>query len=185
MNIEKKPTRKRGSRGFTIVELCIVLALLSIVGLLMTSFMTAFNIYTLQNQNRNDFLEEVSLVRDEMQSWLTNHDINGTTIQVNADWIGQVGSADQVVFTDGTFIFSYSDSQKNSVKTVESIKKITYEVFVYTPPQDADPGASYESSNRILKCTFTGYDINGNEYSQVMLFSLASDDTKFIFNGTN
>ena len=151
---------KNSRRGFTLVELCVVMALMSIAALMMISFTSAFQIKSTQIMARHEFLEDVSNVRDGMQIWISNHDYANSTVKVYPEIISN--ETDMVTFVDGEFRFKYSGAETRI--SANSIKSIDYAVY---------------SNNRILKCTFTGIDNYGREFSQTMLFSLSSGTAKF------
>ena len=151
---------KKARRGFTLVELCVVMALISIASLMMISFTSAFQIKSTQILARHEFLDEVSNVRDAMQIWISNHDYANSTVKVYPEIISN--ETDMVSFVNGEFCFKYSGAETRI--STERIKSIEYAVY---------------SNNRILKCTFTGIDNYGREFSQTMLFSLSSGTAKF------
>ena len=174
-----KPIRSN-KKAFTLVELCIVMALVSIVALLMTSFMAVFQPRVAQNQARHDFLDEVSLVREELRKWVTNAD-NGTVYVGEGNGYllyrktdDEAPISDYVDFSDGTLSFEYSsDKVADRDLSLSIIKAIEFEIYA---PDSAPQPSNYA---RILECTIFGVDVYGKSFSQSMYFSLSSSSGKF------
>lgn len=151
-------------RGFTLVELCVVMSLMSIAALLIVSFTSAFQVKVVQNQARHDFLDDVSNVREAMQNWIANNDSGNSGVVVSSQFPQYIQSGSNVViFTNEGFIFNCNGTSMQL--SADSITSVTYEVY---------------GNNRILKCTFTGKDALGKEFSQTMLFSLVSGNAQFV-----
>ena len=182
---------KTNKRGFTLVELCIVMALISVVAVLMTSFMAVFQTRTAQNTARHDFLDEVALVREQMGKWVEYVDVgvieNGVTLTVTSQdengniicrYNGEV-LANRVSFNEGVLKFFYDVSETPKTQlSLKAIKEITLKAYSPAPqtdpenPEELLPTAS--NSGKLLLCTLTGEDAFGTKFSQNLIFALDS-----------
>lgn len=160
---------KNARRGFTLVELCIVIALISIVMVLMISFLAVFRPRVVQNQIRQDFIDEVSRVRDELKRWVSNADVSVIYVEYGGFLLATNGlqsDPDAVVCfgETGLLEFKYSSSDHPNVSlNLDVIKTIELEIY----------------NSKLLKCTFTGEDTYGQELSQTMFFALMSSGGTF------
>lgn len=155
-------------KGFTLVELCVVIALIAIAMLLMTTFITSFQARSAQSAARHEFLDEISIVRDELQCWITTYDTYGNEVKVThaGTLVAHDNGTVSVNFVDSTFVFTYGNASEPRIINVKNIERIELSV-------------DDQSGGRLLKCTFIGCDPFGTEYSQSMLFSLSSTNAKF------
>ena len=190
---------KSNKKGFTLVELCIVIALIAIVLVLMTSFIAIFETRTAQNQARHDFIDEVSVVREKIFDWIDYNEYNdynaitGVIITIPSDTsencILERGTVNKIKFSESEgkykLGFEFTDQKYNSELTLEAIEEIVF--TVYDPAPAADPegeGAEEPAvttySGKILKCTLAGYDVFGTRFEQSFLIAVQRDEIKFI-----
>ena len=84
--------RKNG-RGFTVVELCVVLALLAILGTVTVSFCVMIGDYTGDVQAEYDFLEDSAAVRASLTEKIRQSDTPDTVFTVTKDGTLAVGES--------------------------------------------------------------------------------------------
>ena len=181
---------KNANRGFTLVELIVVMGLSIIVLALMLSMLTIFTAKVSQNKAYQGFYEEVAMCRDEIQEFIANAETANKSITViNSDKESTLRYTvkENNLNTNKDFNL-YGHVLKSSTLTkdfyFDYINKIKYEIYPANP--------------RILKCTIYGSYVAGKEdvkdasgkligkkdivleISQTMLFSIESDGLKFI-----
>ena len=75
---KKKPNihnAKFGKGGFTLVELCVVLALVAIVTTMIVSFSVQMNSFATDSQDDYKFLEDCSTLNTQLYKWIAENDI--------------------------------------------------------------------------------------------------------------
>lgn len=75
--ITKNNHKKSGKSGFTLVELCIVLAIVAITSVMIVSFSVSMKEFTISNQEEYDFIEDCSAIRNEVYKWVADRDVPG------------------------------------------------------------------------------------------------------------
>lgn len=99
-------------RGFTLVELSVVLALLSIITIMTVSFSIMLSKFTAENTRNYDFLQDCAVVEREIIDWATSNANTGTefsiqdnklqlTNTVEAGWVTLSASFDGGIFSLG------------------------------------------------------------------------------------
>ncbi len=73
-NASKQNIAKRGKSGFTLAELCIVLAIVVISSAMIVSFSASMKQFATSNQEEYDFLEDCGAVRDGLYRWIAEKD---------------------------------------------------------------------------------------------------------------
>lgn len=138
----KKKMQKRyndlcGKRGFTLVELCVVLAVIAIVITMITTFSVLMGGYASDTENEVEFLEDCAEARESFYSFAAEQDSVGAIFTVGADGRLSItdgeGSAVPVSFEDGAL--TLGERVVAGLKTVETV---TF---------SADDGGS------VIKCT--------------------------------
>lgn len=148
-------------KGATLVELCIVMALLAIVSTMIVSFSAIVHKYVSSEQNQYAFIEETSRIKQEMQQWLSALDTRGTKILVTEDRI-QAENTDATIQFNKTMrvlIFTYEDGSEREI-TTQTVKDIQFGLHVL------------HDSSAIAKCTVSGSDEYLEEFSQRFLLAL-------------
>ena len=77
-----KPYKKLNKRGFTLIELTIVMAITAIISVMIVSFTTLISAQVNKNDLRADFMEQVLTLRTDLQVSFANVD-NGGEITVD------------------------------------------------------------------------------------------------------
>ena len=63
-----------GKRGFTLAELCVVMAIVVIVSTMIVSFSVSMNNFANSNREEYDFLEDCATVKNELYKWIAEND---------------------------------------------------------------------------------------------------------------
>ena len=187
---------KNASRGFTLVELIVVMGLSLMVLTLMVTMLTIFTAKVDQNKAYHGFYDEVAMCRDEIQKALSTHDVQNKTFEIRKVSAGDAHygkinvRGKDIKDKDVTYTidlygseFSYPNYNYNSTITTQSAVVKVYLKFIDRIELTIfDGGDGNSANNRIIKCKFVGhYGKKGNEteFSQTMLFSLESYNAKF------
>ena len=159
----KKNTRTifQNKRGSTLVELCIVMALLAIVSTMIVSFSAIIDRYVKQNQRQYTFIEESAQIRQAMSDWLFSLDEAGNIVTVTDQQISLQQTENRAAFdtTTQTLFWVYPDG------TVKTVGTKTVDGISYSLEQ-------LSATTSILKCIMTGTDAHSNMMTQAFLLTL-------------
>ena len=81
--MQKQNISSVGKRGFTLVELSVVIALLAILVTMTVTFTMAMNGFVDVNRAEYDYLEEHSKLKEEISNWLADRDDENTIFLVS------------------------------------------------------------------------------------------------------
>ena len=73
----KTHNARHGKGGFTLVELCVVLALLAILAVGITSFSVLMNGFAADASEETSFWEENAALKSELRRWIAENDVAG------------------------------------------------------------------------------------------------------------
>ena len=73
-----------GKRGFTLVELSVVLALVAIITAMIVSFSVMMNKFSASAQSEYDFLEDSGKLKDQIITQISAHDVYGNEISIDS-----------------------------------------------------------------------------------------------------
>ena len=73
----KTHNARHGKGGFTLVELCVVLALLAILAVGITSFSVLMNGFAADASEETAFWEENAALKSELRRWIAENDVAG------------------------------------------------------------------------------------------------------------
>ena len=154
-NLIKK--EKKAAKGSTLVELCIVMALISIVATMIASFSVLAITYVNRNQAQYTFIEESSKIRSDIADWLAEADAPDAGISVSENAL--VFSSDvSVSFSQGAkaITLGYKNGQRD-IQELESVESVKF---------------SLDETNRVLKCSVFGTDGHGEVFKRTFAFTL-------------
>ena len=119
--ITKNNHKKSGKSGFTLVELCIVLAIVAITSVMIVSFSVSMKEFTISNQDEYDFIEDCSAIRNEVYKWVAEKDVN------DVNWDVSMGVTDRNfgIIIDGTLTLDANRKVEN-LNTIEKIELDRY-----------------------------------------------------------
>lgn len=153
--MQKPHNAKPGKSGFTLVELCVVLALLAILTTMTVSFSVLMNGFATDNKAEYEFLEDCTKIENKLTEWARYNDTEDSTFVVGADGtlqISRAGTKTAIAFSDG--VLSFGTEQKDSLNAVD--------------------GLHFSTNDTLIKCTIFRYDENGNKMESSFVFSLRS-----------
>ena len=151
-NEKKKSHNARcGKGGFTLVELCIVLALIAIMTGMTVTFSALVNKHANDSAIAYSFLEDSARLKDVLCDWTAEKDKSGASFVVTSD--------EKLALVDGaeTIIVSFSDG-------VLSIGDKKFENL------DAIQNVSFDSNEGLIRCIITRFEKNGK-----------GSETRFVF----
>ena len=153
-----KMRSSRRKRGAAMAELCIAIALLSIVSTMIVSFSAIVNDFVTSEQNQYDFLEETSDLHEELRDWMTESDSAGAVYTVRANSITVSGSVAAVkvdAFASRVY-FTYPDG------TVTIMEPANMDSVQFIRSGD----------NSLVKCYVIGSDERNNMFEESFILSL-------------
>ena len=115
--ITKNNHKKSGKSGFTLVELCIVLAIVAITSVMIVSFSVSMKEFTISNQEEYDFIEDCSAIRNEVYKWVAENDVNGN------DWDVSMGVTDIIIDGKLTLDENHTVENLNTIYKVRFVKQ--------------------------------------------------------------
>ena len=134
--MQKLNKTKYSKRGFTLVELTIVMALVVIVSAITVSFSVMMKDLTADNRDEYQFMEQHDTLKEEISNWVAENDLKGSTFKVSADKTITVTLADGTVktlrFSNGALYYSDSEQNKNVIlaKELDEIDDISFSIQV-------------------------------------------------------
>ncbi len=144
---------RRGKRGFTLVELSVVLALLAILATMTVTFSTFMNGIAAKNQAEYDFYADSTTLKDELRVFLAEKDVQGGVLSIAEDGrlVATVdGEESHVTFKNNRLFFGETESQERF---------------------EAIDGISFETCEKLVKCV-TFCEINGECFENSFVLSL-------------
>ena len=107
-----QPNKKLNKRGFTLIELTIVIAIMAIIAVMIVSFTTLISAQVNKNNLRADFMEQALTLRTDLQVEFAEidgnlQDENGNKV---SEYLFTVNTADKTLNIENTsFSFSWND----------------------------------------------------------------------------
>jgi prepilin-type N-terminal cleavage/methylation domain-containing protein len=151
--VSKSHNAKQGKSGFTLVELCVVLALLAILTTMTVSFSVLMNGFAAENKAEYEFLEDHAALKEKLCTWVAENDMSGNVFTVNTDetlTVTENGTEKNVSFADG-------------VLTLGGEQKVAF---------DAIDGVIFASNDKLIKCVTYRIAENGERIEHSFVFSL-------------
>ena len=148
--IIKKPNKmRRGKGGFTLAELCIVLALVAIVSVMIVSFSTLMGDHTTALDDQYDFLADCAVLESALRIWVAEYDVPGNTFTVDESKKLAISGTTGVEFRNGAL--SLGQKKVQGLKTIQKVE--------------------FDTNEAVVKCTVTAKDgVETTTYS--FIFSL-------------
>lgn len=130
-----------GKGGFTLAELCVVLALVAICSAMIVSFAAEMNKFSTSSQESYQFLEDSANLRDELSKWIAENDTAGEFSAANGE-LKKDGA--KLTFTGGENLQTIGDIE---FETNDSLIKCTIS------QKDGDGQAQFVFALRCATCT--------------------------------
>ena len=153
---EKANNTHLDKRGFTLAELTVVMALLAIVVTMIVTFSALMGSFAKDEKAEFDFLEQVSALKNSLDDWISEHDVQG------AYFIANNNELNTVIIRDIEGIsFSNGILECNDEIIISGLDEIGE--------------LSFSSSGKLIKCTATRStdDENKDEISFVFAVRIA------------
>ena len=151
--IPKSHNARHGKGGFTLVELCVVLALLAILTVTISSFSVLMNRYAVEASRETDFWEENAAIKAELRRWIAENDTQGNTFAVQNGALA-VSAEKSISFAGG--VLTVDGAQKEGFAAVDGIDFTT------------------DNNGRLIKCTVYRMTEGGERKEVSFLFSTRS-----------
>lgn len=151
--VQKYHNAKHGRGGYTLVELCVVLALLAILTTMIVSFSVLMNGFAAENKAQYEFLEDHAALRRRLCAWAAENDVEGCVFTANDDGtltVAANGTEKAVSFSDG--ILTLGEDQRSGLDAIE--------------------GVTFTSNGKLVKCTAYRKEKNGVRMESSFVFSL-------------
>lgn len=153
----KTHNARHGKGGFTLVELCVVLALLAILAVGITSFSVLMNGFAAEASEETAFWEENAALKSELRRWIAENDVNGKSFYIEN---GVLKSTNTVEGQSAKSIYL-----AGSALMVNGVQKTEYNAIdgiVFTNHSDG----------RLIKCTVYQITESGARNEIDFLFSV-------------
>ncbi len=147
--VPKSYNARHGKGGFTLVELCVVLALLAILAAAISSFSVLMNRYAVDASQETDFWEDNAALKKELRNWIAENDVGENTFAVQNGVLTVQGTEKSISFAGGTL-------------TVDGVQK---EGFT------AISGVEFSTTDSLIKCTVYCITESGERKEVDFLFS--------------
>lgn len=147
-----------GKRGVTLVEMCIVLALIMIIGTMVTSFCVLTNNYSHAVSSDRDAVESIAMLEDALSKWISAFDRYDYAISISSD-----GSHLEACMNDETkYTFEIKDGKING--SLPGGRNINYSV-------PSIESASFEKNEiyKIISCNITYILKNGGNETKTQM----------------
>ena len=118
-----KPYKKLNKRGFTLIELTIVMAITAIISVMIVSFTTLISAQVNKNGLRADFMEQVLTLRTDLQTEFAKVDGTVTEYHFTVDVVAKTLNIENTSFTFTWNDYEYIDEMR--VSSNGNVAKIT------------------------------------------------------------
>ena len=135
-----KACRTNNKRGFTLVELTIVLAVMAIATALVVTFTSLTSDRRQQSQARLDALEDVRVCEAVIDGWISE---NAADIAAFADGASVLETADKALSLEGEKLYTTKD--KTKFQRVSTVTRVTF----------SSQGTDNAADARLYFCTVT------------------------------
>ena len=119
-----KPYKKLNKRGFTLIELTIVMAITAIISVMIVSFTTLISAQVNKNDLRADFMEQVLTLRTDLQTEFAKVDGTVTEYHFTVDVVEKTLNIENTSFTFTWNDYEYIDSIELSASENGKILKV-------------------------------------------------------------
>ena len=155
---KKDHTVKLSKRGFTLVELSVVMALVAIIVTMVVSFSVLMSGFINNNNDEYSFLEDYAALKQQLLTWVAENDTPSSQFMVGL--LGNLivkENEDQkeVSFSEG--VLSLDTKQISNLDTISRVY--------------------FTTNDKLIKCTVCPFNDSGESISEIsFVFSLRSDE---------
>lgn len=123
--LQKNSIKKSGKRGFTLVELSVVLALVAIVTVMIVSFSIMMEKFSASAQAEYKFLEDSGKLKEQIITEISRYDVLGKEIHIDSGEIKVKGEDVDFEFaTDSTLSIEFAAGNNNLIRCTIKNDKI-------------------------------------------------------------
>lgn len=153
-------------RGFTLSELCIVLALVAIVGTIVTSFCLVIHRRSVISRARLDIVNEINVVETYVERWVDKMSEKGATFSIAEDGTLTAtleGVDYEATFSEGVFNGAVPSGENGMTFSTTRIDSVIFEV-------------ESKNGDTIFFCTATALlpQVNGEDKQEKYTFCVNS-----------
>ena len=161
-----KGIRIKQKRGFTLSELCIVLALVAVVATIVTSFCLVVHQRSVISSARLNIVNEVNVVETFVERWVDKMSEKGATFSTSEDGTLTAtleGVDYKATFSEGVFNGAVPSGENGMTFSTTSIDSVVFEV-------------ESQNGDTIFFCTATALlpQINGDAKEEIYTFCVNS-----------
>ena len=161
-----KGIRIKQKRGFTLSELCIVLALVAVVATIVTSFCLVVHQRSVISSARLNIVNEVNVVETFVERWVDKMSEKGATFSIAEDGTLTAtleGVDYKATFSEGVFNGAVPSGENGMTFTTTSIDSVVFEV-------------ESQNGDTIFFCTATALlpQVNGDAKEEKYTFCVNS-----------
>ena len=150
----KTHNARHGKGGFTLVELCVVLALLAILTAAISSFSVLMNRYAVDASQETDFWEDNAALKKELRNWIAENDV-----------------ASRHFFVENGVLKSVHKEQTEDVKTLSLSGSTLMVNGMQKAEYNAISGVEFSTTDTLIKCTVYRITESGERKEIDFLFS--------------
>ncbi len=152
----KTHNARHGKGGFTLVELCVVLALLAILTAAISSFSVLMNRYAVDASQETDFWEDNAALKKELRNWIAENDV-----------------ANRHFFVENGVLKSAPQGQKEGANSICLVGNALMVNGVNQTEYTAIDGVEFSAASgfSVIKCTVYYTTENGGRKEADFLFS--------------
>lgn len=132
----QKLNRKSGKKGFTVVELCVVLALVAMLTTMFVSFTVLMKGFANESESKYEFLKDSATIERELRDWAETQE----TFTIDENGVLSVGEK-AVSFSNGTL--TLDDNVK--ITSLDTVTGVTF-----------DSNETETTKATLIKCTVKG-----------------------------
>jgi len=148
----------KNKKGYTLFELCIVLALTAIIVTMCSGFIMNNYKYSVDNQKNIDAMEEITKVQTIVKAWVAAYDSNAFTVvaedespAVYAEASATGAAVSYLTMSDSNLIWYKADDNSFDNTALTNVTNLEFKVI-----ENQIPGS--EQTNKILSCSITLLD---------------------------
>lgn len=114
--------KKMSKRGFTLVELSIVLALIAIITGMTVTFSVLMNKFAAENTEKYDFLQDCAVVEKAIIEWVAENSTTDTKLSIGEKSLTIINDSEErkAYIVDGAF--HVGEKQLSGVGTISGVK---------------------------------------------------------------
>ena len=141
---------KKSKAGFTLVELIIVIALVALIGGMVSGFIVFMTNYAGNNERLADRNSEVLLLRENIDIWFSYADSENAEFTFSTNSVEVTGGTGMRISRNesGDYVFDYGTTYSQRTTTVDMTNNVS--LYFY---KDTDDGFNNANSGALVRFT--------------------------------